>query len=417
MNKKSLGLYIHIPFCKAKCAYCDFCSVSGTGDEDMRRYVDALLLQMEDYSKAAKNYSVDTIFIGGGTPTVLPAKYVCDLIDGIYRNFDVPKKAEFTMEANPATVSGATLAKYRRAGVNRLSIGLQSANQEELSALSRIHTREDFEASYLAARNAGFHNINVDIMYGIPLQTPDSFNRTLDYVTKLEPEHISMYGLKIEDGTPFAAARDTLILPDEDSEADMYFDGIRYLEAKGFRHYEISNFALPGYECRHNLKYWNCDEYLGLGCAAHSYFRNLRFSFKRDIPLFIDAMEADISHGGTLTGDGVAVTYDQYKNAGLVDELYTITPEERVGEYIMLRLRLADGISSEQFRQRFGLNFDALYGRRLGIYIDNGFMTFDGDRYAFTPKGMYVSSYILSNILDFDEDSHIINSIADGSDK
>ena len=338
MNKKSLGLYIHIPFCKAKCAYCDFCSVSGTGDEDMRRYVDALLLQMEDYSKAAKNYSVDTIFIGGGTPTVLPAKYVCDLIDGIYRNFDVPKKAEFTMEANPATVSGATLAKYRRAGVNRLSIGLQSANQEELSALSRIHTREDFEASYLAARNAGFHNINVDIMYGIPLQTPDSFNRTLDYVTKLEPEHISMYGLKIEDGTPFAAARDTLILPDEDSEADMYFDGIRYLEAKGFRHYEISNFALPGYECRHNLKYWNCDEYLGLGCAAHSYFRNLRFSFKRDIPLFIDAMEADVSHGGTLTGDGVAVTYDQYKNAGLVDELYTITPDERVGEYIMLRL-------------------------------------------------------------------------------
>lgn len=271
---------------------------------------------MEDYSKAAKNYSVDTIFIGGGTPTVLPAKYVCDLIDGIYRNFDVPKKAEFTMEANPATVSGATLAKYRRAGVNRLSIGLQSANQEELSALSRIHTREDFEASYLAARNAGFRNINVDIMYGIPLQTPDSFNRTLDYVTKLEPEHISMYGLKIEDGTPFAAARDTLILPDEDSEADMYFDGIRYLEAKGFRHYEISNFALPGYECRHNLKYWNCDEYLGLGCAAHSYFRNLRFSFKRDIPLFIDAMEADVSHGGTLTGDGVAVTYDQYKNAG-----------------------------------------------------------------------------------------------------
>ena len=171
------------------------------------------------------------------------------------------------------------------------------------------------------------------------------------------------------------------------------------------------------YECRQNLKNWNCDEYLGLGCAAHSYFRNLRFSFKRDIPLFIDAMEADVSHGGTLTGDGVAVTYDQYKNAGLVDELYTITPEERVGEYIMLRLRLADGISSEQFRQRFGLNFDALYGRRLGIYIDNGFMTFDGDRYAFTPKGMYVSSYILSNILDFDEDSHIINSIADGSDK
>lgn len=416
MTKKPLGLYIHIPFCQAKCAYCDFYSMSGVNDENMQRYTDALLLQMEDYSKAAKAYKVDTVFIGGGTPTVLPVKFMSELLDGIYRWFDVDKNAEFTLEANPATISLAALSKYRRAGVNRLSLGLQSANREELSALSRIHTREDFETSYLAARKAGFQNINVDIMYGIPLQTPDSFSRTLDYVTSLQPEHISMYGLKIEDGTPFANSRDTLILPDEDTEADMYFDGIQYLEAKGFRHYEISNFALPGYECRHNLKYWNCDEYLGLGCAAHSYFDGIRFSFKRNMGLYIDAMEADMARGGMLTGDGASITHEQFSAAELVDEMYTISPEERVGEYIMLRLRLGDGISSARFGERFGLNFDALYGRRLRIYIDNGFMTYDGDNYAFTPKGMYVSNYILSNILDFDENSHIINTIVDGSD-
>lgn len=416
-NKLPLGLYIHIPFCKSKCAYCDFYSMSGTNDDDMRRYTDALLLQMEDYSKAASAYRVDTVFIGGGTPTVLPVKCMADIINGIHRCFDVSKGAEFTMEANPATISPSTLSKWRRAGVNRLSIGLQSANSDELSALSRIHTKTDFEASYLAARKAGYENINVDIMFGIPFQTLESFNRTLDYVTSLEPEHISMYGLKIEDGTPFAMSRDTLVLPDEDTEADMYFDGIKYLSAKGFRHYEISNFALPGYECRHNLKYWNCDEYLGLGCAAHSYFRGLRFSFKRNMGLYCDALEADISHGGMLTDDGISLTSEQYGATELIDELYTISPEERVGEYIMLRLRLSDGISSSRFRERFGLNFDALYGRRLKVYIDNGFMTYDGDSYAFTPKGMYVSSYILSNILDFDENSHIITSIADGSDK
>ena len=417
MHKKSLGLYIHIPFCHAKCAYCDFYSMSGADDELKQRYVDALLLQMEDYAAACRDYKIDTVFIGGGTPTTLPVKTMGELIDGIYRHFDVSRKAEFTMEANPATVSLHTLTKYRKSGVNRLSLGLQSANEQELTALSRIHSTADFEASYAAARKAGFENINVDLMYGIPLQTAETFSRSLDYVTALNPEHISVYGLKIEEGTPFSRQRDTLILPDEDTEADMYFDCIRHLEAKNYRHYEISNFAKAGYECRHNLKYWNCDEYLGLGCAAHSYFAETRFSMRRDMGLFIDAMEADLSGGGMLTGDGVTLDADRLRSAQPVDELYALTPDERVGEYIMLRLRLADGISSEQFLQRFGLNFDALYGRRLKVYIDNDFMQYDGDRYAFTPKGMYVSNYILSNILDFDEESRLVASIADGDDK
>ncbi len=391
--------------------------MSGAGDDLMQRYTDALLLQMEDYAAACRFYKIDTIFIGGGTPTVLPAKNIFEIIKGIHRHFDVKRDAEFTMEANPATVSLNTLSKYRRAGVNRLSLGLQSANESELSALSRIHSTADFEASYASARKAGFDNINVDLMYGIPLQTAESFSRSLNYVSTLDPEHISIYGLKIEEGTPFARQRDTLILPDEDTEAEMYFDCIRYMEAKYYRQYEISNFAKAGFECRHNLKYWNCDEYLGLGCAAHSYFADTRFSMRRDLGLYIDGMEADLSVGNLLNEDGLTIDRDRLQSAQPVDELYALTPAERIGEYIMLQLRLSSGISAMAFEKRFGLNFDALYGRRLQIYIDNGFMKYDGDRYAFTPKGMYVSNYILSNILDFDEESRIVGSIAKGDDK
>lgn len=417
MLKKNLGIYIHIPFCQSKCAYCDFYSLSGADEELMQRYVDAVLLQMEDYSAAAEDYIVDTVFIGGGTPTVLPVSAMCDLLSGINRHFNLSKTVEFTMEANPATVSLEALTKYRKMGVNRLSFGLQSCNADELSALSRIHTTEDFEASLAAARHAGFDNINVDIMYGIPLQTADSFENTLNYVMRLGVEHVSVYGLKIEEGTPFALSRDTLLLPDEDTEADMYLDCVRYFEVAGLRHYEISNFAQPGYECRHNLKYWNCDEYLGFGCAAHSYFSGIRFSMKRDMMLFIDSMESDMTGSPSLTDNGAAITEEQLRNASPVDELYTLTPRERIGEYIMLKLRLTEGISAMEFEDRFGMNFDAVYGRRLQIYIDNGFMTYNGDRYAFTPKGMYVSNYILSAILDFDEESRIVGGIADGSDK
>ncbi len=417
MPKKKLGLYVHIPFCQSKCAYCDFYSLAGCEESDMRRYTDALLLQMEDYAKAADAYAVDTVFIGGGTPTVLPVKCMSEILDGIHRHFHVARDAEFTMEANPATISFATLKSYRKAGVNRLSMGLQSSSASELRALSRIHSRSDFEASYAAARKAGFDNINADVMFGIPMQTAESFSRTLDYVTSLSPEHISVYDLKIEENTPFGRAADTLILPDEDTEVEMYLDCVQHLETKGYRHYEISNFARPGFECRHNLKYWNCEEYLGLGCAAHSYFGGRRFSFKRDLPLYMDTMEADMTGCGAISDEDVSVTPEYLRSSGILDECYEIRPNERVGEYVMLRLRLADGISCTDFERRFGLNFGALYGRRLSLYIDNGFMTFDGERYAFTPKGMFVSNAILSALLDFDSDSRLILSAADGSDK
>lgn len=395
MSNKNLGLYIHIPFCRSKCAYCDFYSVSDC--KEYQRYVDSLLLHMEDYAETVRSYDITSVYIGGGTPSVLPKRLMVKLINGIYTNFNVTLDAEFTMEVNPATVSYSTLRTYHDMGVNRLSIGMQSACDNELRALTRIHNYDQFEECFRAARRAKFDNINVDIMYGIPEQTPATLRMTLETVCDLDPEHISFYGLKIEDNTPFANLRGTLRLPDEDQEFDMYADSVEYLESRGYCHYEISNFSKPGRQCRHNLKYWFCHEYLGLGPGAHSYFGDHRFSFKRDLSLYIDALESE---------DGV---YE------LTDEDYVITPNERVGEYVMLQLRLCRGINIKTFRDLFGLDFEEMYGTYLRNYVEHGFMTHTGDYYAFTVKGMYVSNYILSAMLDFK--SEILSHIADGSDR
>ena len=380
--EKKLGLYIHIPFCEHKCDYCDFYSL--TNFDDYVRFTDTILLQMEDYAEAASEYVVDTIFIGGGTPTVLPVKRMLEIIDGIYRNFNVSENVEFTMEANPATVNKKMLKKYYKAGVNRLSFGLQSANDDELGALSRIHTFEDFVESYRMAQAVGFENINVDIMYGIPGQTKGSLGYTLEQVCDLEPKHVSLYGLKIEEGTPFFERKDKLELPDEDTEYEMYKYAIEYLGFRGYWQYEISNFASEGYKCRHNLKYWTCGEYLGIGPAAHSYFEDRRFSYKRSADMFMDALE--------------------YVNAGvdIIEDDYTISPEEKADEYIMLRLRLTEGLNVAEFKEKFGIDFGERFAKELKLYINNGFMEYNNGHYSFTPKGMYVSNYILSTFLTFD---------------
>lgn len=390
-----LGLYIHIPFCVSKCAYCDFYSI--TDAKKHQRYVDSLILHMEDYSKSLENYTFDTVFIGGGTPTVLSKNLMIDLLDGIFNNFNVTKDAEITIEANPATIDKNVMKKYRSEGINRLSIGLQSGCDNELKALTRIHTLEEFEDSFRAARKAKFNNINIDLMYGIPEQTQASFKMTLDYVCELRPEHMSVYGLKIENNTPFADKINSLVLPDEDEEYAMYETAVDTLTEQGYVQYEISNFSLPGFECRHNLKYWNCMEYLGLGPAAHSYLNDCRFSFKRDIDLYMDAMEK------------IDTEYN------ILDECYTITPKERIGEYIMLRLRLNEGLDTDRFRELFNLNFERMFDKYLKIYVENGFMIKNKTNYSFSTKGKYVSNYILSAMLDFD--SSIVSNIANGTDK
>jgi len=382
-EKKRLGLYIHIPFCRSKCAYCDFFSFTPQNEEIKERYVSALIKHMESYRGAAKAYAPDTVFIGGGTPTALGTDQLVRLIREIKRNFSLTKHVEFTVEANPMTADYRDLAAIRRAGANRLSIGLQSGDNRELMALSRQHNRAEFEQFYRNARRAKFDNISIDVMYGIPFQTVDSFMKTLRYVVALEPEHISMYGLKIEQGTPFFAQKETLPLPNEDAEYEMYMRGVEFLTSKGYEHYEISNFARSGYRCMHNMKYWNCEEYLGLGVSAHSYFNGSRFSFKRNIDVYMNGME--------IMNSRIKIT----------DESYEISPRERVGEYVMLRMRLSDGIDVRDFERRFALDFDSIYGRSLQKYIKSGFVSCMDGVYSFTNKGMFVSNYILSEILDF----------------
>ena len=381
---KPLGLYIHIPFCASKCAYCDFYSFVPQDEDIQKHYVAALQLQMEDYAGLCRDYAVDSVFIGGGTPSVLPQKLLHRVIDAVWRNFSLTDDVEITLEANPATVDLRGLRKLHRAGISRLSMGLQSAHARELNALGRMHSREDFERSFSDARDAGFDNINIDLMYGIPQQTAASFLKSLDIASLLAPEHLSVYGLKIEEGTPFWDARDSLPLPDEDTEYTMYMQCVEHLAARGYEQYEISNFARPGFRCRHNLKYWTCGEYIGLGAAAHSDFGGERFAAVRDANVYIDGLEL-VDQADTIWS-----------------ERRSIAEPERKSEFVMLGMRLRDGISCREFTARFGDSLDDYCGRRLNEYVPDGFVTFDGDRYAFTPKGMYVSNYILSSVLPMD---------------
>ena len=372
---KKLGLYLHIPFCVRKCRYCDFCSFPGMGTDVMDLYTRRLAEEVIRASRKCRGYTVDTVYFGGGTPTLLPFPLFFRVMETVYRCFRVENDAEITMECNPATANGEYLMGIRREGVNRLSIGLQSADDRELAALGRIHTFGDFLTTYDAARRAGFDNISADLMFGIPEQTRESFRDTLRRVTALYPEHLSVYGLILEEGTPFYRIRDTLALPDEDTESDMYRDAVAFLHERGYDRYEISNFARRGRQSRHNYRYWDCREYLGFGVAAHSYFGGERVSRSRDFD-------------GYLAGRDIT------------DERVTVTEKDARDEYVMLRLRLAGGVDETQYRARFGEDFRAHYGVRLEPYIREGFVSADGGRYRFTDSGFYVSNAILSSVLD-----------------
>lgn len=386
-QNKRLGIYVHIPFCRRKCAYCDFYSYCPRDTRVYTAYVDALIAHMKSYKTVGEDYSPDTVYIGGGTPTVLPPEEMLRLIRGIKSSFRLQKNAEFSMECNPATVGYDALRRYRRAGVNRLSIGLQSANRLELETLGRLHSLRDFDACFRAAREAGFDNINIDLMYGIPYQTLDSWTATLKFAVSRAPEHISLYNLKLEEGTPLAANASLYPFPDEDMEYTMYAFAIDFLARAGYMQYEISNFARRGRECLHNLKYWNCEEYLGFGPSAHSYFADVRFSFKPSVSNYIRCIEGKI-------------------NDEMTDEYEEIPLRERLGEYIMLRMRLTEGIDTKKFMRLFGRDFGMTYGAKLRPYIDGGFVTDTGGSYRFTTPGMFVSNYILSDILEFDADGH-----------
>ncbi len=383
--RKPLGLYIHIPFCKSKCDYCDFCSFVPNNKGVVEHYTDALILQMEDWSSRCRNYGIDSVYIGGGTPTYLDIKRIARIIDAAYRNFKIDKNAEFTVECNPATADLEYLRKLRRLGANRLSIGCQSSHANELKALGRIHSYEQFVTCFNDAREAGFDNISVDLMYGIPEQTPESFTETLTAVSSLGPEHISLYALKIEENTPFCAMKDKLALPGEEAEYDMYNHAVEYLKIRGYDRYEISNFCREGTASLHNLKYWHCDEYLGLGAGAHSYFEDERFSTTRVVRDYIDGLE--------IIGTDI----------NIVDSSEKIDSAKCMDEYVMLGMRLAEGIIISEFENRFHTSFAEKYGVRFDEFIEGGFIEKDEISYRFSSTGMFVSNYILSSVLDLGE--------------
>ncbi len=374
MTTEPLGIYVHVPYCVRKCNYCDFCS-RGIGTASVEdRYIDRLISEIESYSEHGK-LPVDTIYFGGGTPSLLSAHQLERVVSALNLTFNVEKNVEFTLEANPGTVDEAKLRDFRSLGVNRLSLGVQSVNAEELSSLGRIHTPEDFIRSFSTARECGFDNVSVDLMYGIPNMTRASLRRTLDTVLDLCPEHISLYGLIIEEGTPFYEIQDTLPLPSVDEECDMYYDAASLLSLHGYSHYEISNYARTGYESRHNLKYWRLSEYVGFGASAASYFGGRRYVNTRSMREYISSAR---------------LKYE-------TEEI--LTPEDMAYEYVMLGLRLREGISLDSYRRLFGRDF--LDGRRgvIDRLVKEGLAELSTERFALTERGFYVSNSVLAEIL------------------
>jgi oxygen-independent coproporphyrinogen-3 oxidase len=344
----------------------------------MEKYAEALIRDLKEKSLLCGDYTVDTVYFGGGTPTVLPPSLLERILKTVFECYRVSPQAEITAECNPATGGLDYFTEMRRSGFNRLSIGLQSTHDEELRALGRIHGFADFEKTFSEARAAGFENISADLMSGIPHQTVESYFVSIDRLAALSPEHISAYGLTVEEGTPFGKMGDRLILPDEDAARQMYFEGIERLASHGYGQYEISNFAKAGYESRHNLKYWNCDEYLGFGPAAYSDFGGDRFGNSRDLAVYIE--------GGSIESDRE-----------------TPTRSQRMNEYVMLRMRLTEGVCASEFARRFGCDFEAVFGKRLEAYEPHGLVERTDDGWHFTREGFYVSNAILSEILDFSE--------------
>lgn len=341
----------------------------------MDGYVRRLSLDIERYSREFDG-AVDTVYFGGGTPTLLKERHFGSIFEAINKNYTIDARAEITSECNPATVDRKYLENIRKIGINRLSIGLQSANDSELLALGRAHSFADFIETYENSRAVGFENISVDLMYGIPEQTVGSFSHTLAKVCEMSPEHISAYALKIEEGTPFGNSKETLSLPTEDDECDMYALCTDMLAENGYNKYEISNFALPDFESRHNIKYWCGDDYLGFGVAAHSYFCGERFSNSRNIAAYL-------------------------RGEDITEERRAIPKKEQITEYVMLRMRMSDGICRSDFKARFGVDLEEFCGG-LSRYASLGFILDDGERVAFTDRGVFVSNTILSDILDFD---------------
>ena len=383
-NKTPLGIYVHVPFCRSKCQYCDFYSLATKEDKIIDGYLDAVCDHIKEAGELAPNHKVDTIYFGGGTPSFFGADGLAVILTTIRRNFDVDSNAEITFEANPDSINDRLLHRLRAEGFNRVSLGIQSDDDEMLKKLGRPHTYAQAVAAYHRIRKAGFRNVSVDLMYGLPGQTLLQWQETLDTVLRLLPEHISCYALKVEDGTPFAEMKDVLNLPDDDTQAEMYLTAVEILRSRGFRQYEISNFCRKNLYSRHNMKYWTGGEYLGFGPAASSDFAGKRFTLKRDLQAYISA----IRDGGDI-----------------MEEMEEIPVRERAGEYLMLRLRTSQGIGREEYEKLFLLPFspleEVLEKRRRMFHTTQN----DSGRWVLTPKGYLVSNDIITDLLIAQDES------------
>lgn len=373
-----LGLYIHIPFCKQKCCYCDFYSLSGE-EGRMDDYTDALCAHLAETAPFAAGHTVDTVYFGGGTPSYLGMKRLMKLLKTVRKKYHLAPGAEVTLEANPDSAGDwKALRTLRRGGFNRLSLGMQSACDEELREIGRVHTMAQVTAAVEAARRAKLHNLSLDLIYGLPHQTPERWQENLAAAVALAPEHLSCYGLKVEEGTPLFARRDTAGLPGDEAQADMYLWTVEFLRQRGYEQYEISNFAKPGFASRHNLKYWMLQEYAGFGPGAHSDLGGVRYAYERDLDRYIQGVRA---------------------HAPMLSENERIPPLDRDTEWLMLGLRTVRGLEPREFENRFRRRF-ACFLPFLRECEAAGYAVREGERWHLTPTGFLVSNQIIGGMLD-----------------
>ena len=376
-DKTPLGLYIHIPFCKSKCQYCDFYSLACEKGKLMDQYLKALCAHIKETGPLAPAYRVDTVYFGGGTPSYFGPDRLAAVLTAIRQSFDVSPQAEITFEANPDSVTWRLLRRLKSEGFNRVSLGIQTDDDALLQQLGRPHSYADAVKAVERIRRAGYRNLSVDLMFGLPGQSLQAWQDTLQHVLRLQPDHISCYALKVEKGTPLYQVKDVCGLPNDDTQADMYLAAVETLKAKGYRQYEISNFAKKGMPSKHNLKYWQGGEYLGFGPNASSDFAGKRFVMIRDLQGYIDGIR---THGP------------------VIGEMQEIPLRERAGEYLMTRLRTTHGISREEYESQYLLPFDPLetvleQNRRHYLAILS-----DG-RWRLSPEGMLVSNMIISDLM------------------
>ena len=379
---RPLGLYIHIPFCKAKCVYCDFYSLPH-GEDRMDAYTDALCAHLTEAAPLAASHTVDTVYFGGGTPSYLGEKRLCKILKVIEKRYQVARDAEITLEANPDSAGDwKALRALRRCGFNRISLGMQSACDEELRTIGRVHTMEQVRQAVEAARKAKIQNLSLDLIYGLPHQTQERWLENLAAAVALNPEHLSCYGLKVEEGTPLFAMKDTAGLPGDEEQADMYLCMVEELRRYGYEQYEISNFSIPGYESRHNLKYWQLDDYMGFGPGAHSCIGRTRYSYVRDLDRYL----AGVLHGEDM-----------------IDEYETIGDFERAAEYLMLGMRTVHGVSRAEYERLYRSDFSGI-AQQLEEFIRRGWAVADGERWHFTPSGFLISNVLIGKLLEAQTD-------------